>query len=518
MTTLVKSILRFLKWVLLKIAIPTVTSLAIAVLIAYVLAEKYKLENPFLSLVTNRPYRVLLAGTGSMYPTLYWDEKQGGLENYDKALAENIDRVRPGMVYRVNIDPQTLGPKINVDPNTISALSFSYPGVGFGDIVSFTDPIKKESLIKRVIGLPGDKIQIRDGFVIRNSKTLHEPYTFKPRSTFGGKSIQECKEVTVPNDSIMALGDNRKVSMDSRSELGFVKLANIEFVLPFSKQDALKKTWRTIANDEFESNKVTLNATEFIKKVNEIRTGLNLGELKILPKLTESTTTRANFILDTDNYNTKNKEGKSYATEAMNKAGYDNILTAEYLVQGYLDENDLLTLRLESKELNNLLTEKDYTDVGISVVNKDVYGCPTQVTVMHLGGYIPAEYSKEMQDSWTNAATKTLEAARTWKEARGNKLYDQDELEDLLRKYETVIDISATVNNKIQNKLWLTDLDNAKISDYNKLLKEIGELSDKLNKGVKDEIKKIKEENYQKCTANWQLYVQSKEDCKQFLD
>ncbi len=513
---------RFIKWLLLKIVIPLVTSTVIAIGIAYFISVKYNVQNPFLSLVTNRPYHVLLAGTGSMYPTLYWDKKQGGPDDYQEAKTQNLERVSPGMVYRVDINPQKVSSgfksKTGLDLPELSALKFSYPSVGFGDIVSFSSASSTESYIKRAIGLPGDKIVIKDGFVVRNGEVLHEPYTYKPRSTFGGKSIPECKEVTVPEGSIMALGDNRKISMDSRADLGFVKLSTVDFVLPYGKQDALKDTWRKIEETEFGSNVATLNAQDFLQRVNTLRKEQGLKELSIDQKLNEATKARANFILDNDNYTTKDSNGKSFATMEMERADYTNILTAEYLVQGYLEASDLMELRLESKELSALLLEKNYTDVGIAVVNKNVRNCPTQVTVIHFGGYIPATYPEETVKSWKEASERAVESSKTWKEARDNKFYDQDKLNKLLDKYEAIIDIASAIYNKVKNRLWLTDTDNAKIEEYKRQLTQISDLSNELNNTAKEEVEKIKKDNYQKCTSNWQLYVSKKDECKKFLE
>jgi signal peptidase I len=91
-----------------------------------------------------------------------------------------------------------------------------------GDIVVFHTALVDQSgaeknLVKRIVGLPGDRISISGGMVIRNGEVLDEPY-LKSEGVSGTMS-----EVVVPADSYFVMGDNREVSNDSRNAaLGFV--------------------------------------------------------------------------------------------------------------------------------------------------------------------------------------------------------------------------------------------------------------------------------------------------------
>ena len=69
--------------------------------------------------------------------------------------------------------------------------------------------------IKRVIGLPGDKIKVKDGLVYVNGDQLDEPYLDQETEWPAGLGT-----VTVPEGSLFVMGDNRGNSLDSRYGLG----------------------------------------------------------------------------------------------------------------------------------------------------------------------------------------------------------------------------------------------------------------------------------------------------------
>ena len=91
-----------------------------------------------------------------------------------------------------------------------------YREVKRGDIMAFLYPADtSQTYVKRVIGLPGDRIRMIDKQVIRNGRALIEPYTQHIDPSIDPQR-DNFAEITVPPDSLFMLGDNRDNSLDSR--------------------------------------------------------------------------------------------------------------------------------------------------------------------------------------------------------------------------------------------------------------------------------------------------------------
>lgn len=134
----------------------------------------------------------------------------------------------------------------------INKLAYKFGGEPkHGDVIIFRsdsdmlldDKGKHKLLIKRVIGVPGDKISIYGGQVYINGKPDDQSYTED------GETHGDISEMEVPDDSLFCLGDNREVSIDSRSEeVGFIDQDSVVGkaffrVLPLSDIGTIKNVY-----------------------------------------------------------------------------------------------------------------------------------------------------------------------------------------------------------------------------------------------------------------------------------
>ena len=97
----------------------------------------------------------------------------------------------------------------------VNKLSYDLHGVNRGDLVVFERPEGESAgqirdLIKRVVGLPGERIEQRDGDVYIDGHLLEEPYLAD------GTETTNLEPQTVPEGHVFVMGDNRGDSMDSR--------------------------------------------------------------------------------------------------------------------------------------------------------------------------------------------------------------------------------------------------------------------------------------------------------------
>ena len=113
-----------------------------------------------------------------------------------------------------------------------------------GDVIVFKAPPDfKEEFIKRIIGLPGDEVYVKEGYYYINNQKLNESYI--DAYTNAGAFASEGKSITVPNGQYFVSGDNRGHSFDSRAfgTISRDKITGRAWVLywPVSEAGVIKK-------------------------------------------------------------------------------------------------------------------------------------------------------------------------------------------------------------------------------------------------------------------------------------
>ena len=182
----------------------------ICILIAFVLALliRYYIGTP--TIVKQR----------SMFPTLKQDQRLI-LNRWGRTTKQMPER---GDIITFEAPSTTIVSQNDYNNNVIARYD-NEPTNWFSNFIYHVLELGKESYIKRVIGLPGDHIQIKDGKVYLNGSELDEPYLQDGVTTNMGNNI--FSDLVVPENCVFAIGDNRDFSTDCRA-FGCIPLEKIE--------------------------------------------------------------------------------------------------------------------------------------------------------------------------------------------------------------------------------------------------------------------------------------------------
>ncbi len=419
--------------------------------------------------------KISVSGTGSMYPT------------FPKGKGTTLRELEEEQVALVDM--------------------YVYPskrfGIGRGDIVEFSNAKTEEIIakdggsaagfVKRVIGLPGDSVEIRGGEVSVNGQIPKEPYTALARSTFGGEFLSDCKKLAIPDGKYFVIGDNRKASNDSRHEVGFVDDKDIGFILPINSQIGVwDKNYRDTEKDSDSASVIKLDKKAYVDFLNLQRKESSLKPLKYNSKLEASALLRGKNILKFNDFSFEATKSGYTIEDSFAQSGYWNPIKGESIVQGYYSSDELIEGLLEFKKSKGIFVDGRIEEIGIAEVEGEINGCPTQVIVQQFAGYVPPNYSKEQIESFTNALTNVKNTSPGWKELKENSSdsdFYQKNKQDIDRIIEVIelrIFRLEPIVEKISSNLWLTPDQNNNLKEDEKLSQEQNDLAKKINEAIKN--------------------------------
>lgn len=423
-----------------------------------------------------------IAGTGSMYPTFPKGESEDPLEQSKELVATAGMLPYPG--------------GFSIFGNRF----FGEYKLKRGDIVSFSNDKTKETtiqkygeeagLIKRIIGMPGDKVEMRDGILYINEDPQKEGYIAKPRSTFGGEFLPDCRTTTVPHNKLFVLGDNRTASNDSRFDIGFVDFADVDHVLPYEKQiGVVDKLWRDPKNDLSDQAKISIDRVKILSLINEQRKKNGTGALKFDNRLVMSAQKRGEKMIQYDDFSTEAKKSGYGLQQSIGESGYSNVIYGEFYVQGYYEAEQLIENLQEFPKTVEFLNRKDYTDMGFAEVTGLLNGCPTHVIVFHFGGYVPPDYKPADIEGWRKSLENLRKIQPSWEDLKNSgEFYTENktEIDQLTNLISSGISSLDSIVERMESNQWLTDQQKQFADNQGKLYDEIDRLTKLLNERSKE--------------------------------
>ncbi len=381
--------------------------------------------------------------------------------------------------------------------NLVLPLRFINPGRL--DIVSFKIPKDPEKVYtSRIIGVPGDKIVLKDGYVYLNGKLLDEPYTLKPRSTWVNDNAifgKNCEEMTVPKDYYFLLGDNRRISEIS-IYLGFISKDKIIGYVPHNLVKFLTYypiDWsnhiRDASHDKDLLGKSILNASMYVELLNRKR-----RENGLPPLISEDKANKAASYLLKDMIEKKYyTDEKSKADPALLNAFSQYNITSQGMTGaglGLYDAQGLLDFYLGSRDWENVLLSPKYSTIGVASTITNVDSCPQQ---LHVTLYFEKSVNssqaiqpptlstnKGFQSGEGNTAdikyfqdyiSKVQALKDSWQNESTTGRYPQQDVNKVVDEFTRIISFSNTIMNNLRSG-------SGNNADNNSLWKAISSMND----------------------------------------
>ncbi len=346
-----------------------------------------------------------------------------------------------------------------------------------GDIVSFTnDQTNGLHFLKRIIGLPGESLTVKNGSVFIADKPLQESYIYQNANTFGNTYILDCEPAKIPSDAYVVMGDNRTVSWDSRA-IGFVKATDIEgYVVP-QDRPVISQTAspKTAAGSK-------LDAAKLINLINEKRKAEKVGELLPSSALTTLANERAQAVAtNLDSW----KSSQLPIEKTLDSKGYKYNLAYEFVTFGNLNEQGVVDQIWENPKAKDFVLSGRFWEGGLGIAEATRGDCTYPVISLVLTWPVVPSYSQDTINWWQNEANVTAKILGDLQSWKGIGQKDQTKLGEAISATAQMNEIANRVVKKMIAKEWLANKDYDDIKLYNNLVAKNNALLDELFPKVK---------------------------------
>ncbi len=194
-------------------------------------------------LIKRVPMHILYLAIGLIIASAvlkYFIKRDKGSSKHRKVLKfifEYVDSARSASIFALiivtliiqtfKIPTGSMIPTLNIGNHImVNKFVYYFTKPKRGDIIVFVYPVNpKKDFIKRLVGFPGETIQIKDGSVFINKKELRAPQAITERYYYNEGMYGEGL-IKIPDDAYFVMGDNTKNSKDSRF-WGFVPKKNL---------------------------------------------------------------------------------------------------------------------------------------------------------------------------------------------------------------------------------------------------------------------------------------------------
>jgi signal peptidase I len=335
--------------------------------------------------------------------------------------------------------------------------------IEYGDIISFSNlETGKASYIKRVIGLPGDELIIKNGLVNLNNQFLDEPYIFNGLPTYSNTFLHECVSYTVPDNTYLVFGDNRTVSQDSRV-LGYIKKIDINGII----KTHLKPKY-LLNPPQTDLSRSIVDPVLLFAKINTFRIKNSVNSLMSDPTLSNLALHRATEIENI----IENNQVFTDISESARTAGYANLLIHEYIVYGKLTEEEIINQINEIGPEKDVFLSSNYYNMAISEPQKTENACAIQITVILISWPKIPTYDQSIIDKWKSEEVSSTNLIKAVQSLTGNTGVDQVLLNKLITSLAKQTEISSRIYRKMSAREPLNDVDNHDINNYPNIVKQ----------------------------------------------